>query len=229
MELSSLILRVLLLFFPGVVCAVLVDVLTVRRGRNVFQFLTHSYVLGMGSYLLVYGARELWALLAALFGLRPPLEMTFFTALVDERQRIAWGEIALAGLTSVPLAVAVAAIREWTMEKIVPRFQPGNFRKGGLKPEIGVPPQDFHPAPMGIPFQTPGLTMANREIPPLREGTYDKGGRNWPPFPPRPDVRPARWGSRSRLRHRLTPRRTGSSRRRSPDRRHRSASSFRVF
>jgi hypothetical protein len=110
MELSSLTLRVLLLFFPGVLCAMLVDVLTRRRDDSPGRFLTSAFVLGIGSYLLLYGARELCALSAALLGLRPPLQMTFFTALVDERQRIAWGEIALAALIAIPLAGLVAAV-----------------------------------------------------------------------------------------------------------------------
>lgn len=109
MELSSLTLRVLLLFFPGVLCAMLVDVLTRRRDDSPGRFLTSAFVLGIGSYLLLYGVREICAVLAAFFGLRPPLQMTFFTALADERQRIAWGEIVLAALVSVPLAVATSA------------------------------------------------------------------------------------------------------------------------
>lgn len=110
MELSALTLRVLLLFFPGVLCAMLVDALTVHRERTPVQFLTHSFVLGMGSYLLLNAVREFCATAAGLIGIRPPLPVTFFDALVNEKARIAWREIALAALLSVPLAGAVSAV-----------------------------------------------------------------------------------------------------------------------
>lgn len=109
MEISALTLRVLLLFFPGVLCAMLVDTLTRRRERAPAEFLTRSFVLGIGVYLVLYALRAVCELAADVLGLDPPLELTFFAALVDERQRIAWGEIALSALVSVPLAAVVAA------------------------------------------------------------------------------------------------------------------------
>ncbi|HEX5725825.1 MAG TPA: hypothetical protein VFX98_10200 [Longimicrobiaceae bacterium] len=109
MEISSLTLRVLLLFFPGVLCAMLVDSLTVHRGRTPVQFLTHAFVLGMGSYLSLAMARATCAAIADVLGLPPPLEMHFFAALADEQQSIAWGEIALTAAMAVPLGATVAA------------------------------------------------------------------------------------------------------------------------
>lgn len=74
------------------------------------QFLTNAFVLGMGSYLSLYMARALCAGAADVLGLSPPLEMRFFDALADEKQRIAWGEIALTVMMALPLGAAVAAI-----------------------------------------------------------------------------------------------------------------------
>ncbi|HET7232678.1 MAG TPA: DUF6338 family protein [Longimicrobium sp.] len=109
MELSSLTLRVLLLFFPGVLCALLVDALTVHRERTPAQFLTHAFALGMGSYLSLGVLRDVAAAFAQWLHLRQPLEITFFDALVNDRLRLAWGEIALAALVAVLLSAMISA------------------------------------------------------------------------------------------------------------------------
>lgn len=109
MEFSSLTLRVLLLFFPGVLCAILVDALTVHRDRTPMQFLTHAFALGIGSYLTLYVAREPVAAAARWFRTREPLDLTFFDALLNDHARIAWGEIALAACAATALAGALSA------------------------------------------------------------------------------------------------------------------------
>lgn len=109
MELSALTLRVLLLFFPGVLCAMLVDALTVHRERTPTQFLTNAFVLGFASYLLLYSGQWVCEGAANLLGVRPPRRVTFMDALMNDRLRIAWGEIVLAAGTGIVLGVAVSA------------------------------------------------------------------------------------------------------------------------
>lgn len=109
MELSTLTVRVLLLFFPGVICAMLVDTLTVHRERTSAQLLTHSFVLGLGSYLSLNVLREGWFWIARLTGSPRPLPVTFFDALTNEKLRISWGEIALATVVAVILGIGVSA------------------------------------------------------------------------------------------------------------------------
>jgi hypothetical protein len=109
MELSTLTVRVLLLFFPGVVCAILVDTLTVHRERTPAQLLTHSFVLGLGSYLSLNVLRSAFLWIARLTGSPRPLPVTFFDALTDEKLRISWGEIALGTLAAVILGIGVSA------------------------------------------------------------------------------------------------------------------------
>lgn len=96
MEVSALTLRVLLLFFPGVLCAMLVDALTVHRQRDSAQFLTHAFVLGLASYLLLYVGQWACAGAADVLGLPPPRPVTFVDALLNDNIRISWGEIVLA-------------------------------------------------------------------------------------------------------------------------------------
>lgn len=109
MELSTLTVRVLLLFFPGVICAMLVDTLTVHRERTSVQLLTHSFVLGLGSYLSLNALRGGSFWIARLTGSPRPLPVTFFDALTNEKLRISWGEIALATMVGVILAIGVSA------------------------------------------------------------------------------------------------------------------------
>ena len=109
MELSVLTLRVVLLFFPGVLCALVVHALTIQRERTTAQFLTSAFVFGVGTYLLLAGFREAYAAGAQRLGWRAPPQITFFDVLTDERARIAWGEIALSAVVASLLALVVAA------------------------------------------------------------------------------------------------------------------------
>jgi len=109
-ELSSLTLRVLLLFFPGVLCAMLLDALTVHRERTPVQFLTHAFALGMGSYLSLAASRDVLAAAAKWLRLREPLDVTFFDALLNDHARISWREIVLAALVGLMLVAVVSAV-----------------------------------------------------------------------------------------------------------------------
>jgi hypothetical protein len=109
MELSVLTLRVVLLFFPGVLCALVVHSLTIQRERTTPQFLTSAFVYGVSTYLLLAGIRPVYAGIASLLGLGAPPRVTFFKVLTDERARIAWGEIGLSAGVAVLLAVLVSA------------------------------------------------------------------------------------------------------------------------
>lgn len=87
----------------------LVDALTVHRERTPAQFLTNSFVLGISSYLLLYAGQWACAGMANLAGLRPPLPVTFFDALLNDRIRIAWGEIILTAGIGGMLGLLVSA------------------------------------------------------------------------------------------------------------------------
>lgn len=110
MDPSTLPVRVLLLFFPGVLCALLVDALLPQRSRSMAQFLTGAFVYGIGSYLVLFLGRGLGVAASRALALEPPPPLTFFSALVDERMRIVWQEIALAAFVAVLLGSAVSAV-----------------------------------------------------------------------------------------------------------------------
>jgi hypothetical protein len=109
MEVSALTLRVLLLFFPGVLCAMLVDALTVHRQRDSAQLLTHAFVLGLTSYLLLYLGQWGCAGAADVLGLPPPRPVTFVDALLNDKIRISWGEIVLAAWVAFLQGLVISA------------------------------------------------------------------------------------------------------------------------
>lgn len=110
MELSVLTLRVVLLFFPGVLCALIVHALTIQRERTTPQFLTSAFVYGVSTYLLLAGVREAYAVGAKVVGWKAPPRVTFFDVLTNEKARIAWGEIALSAGVALVLAIVLAAV-----------------------------------------------------------------------------------------------------------------------
>lgn len=110
MELSALTLRVVLLFFPGVVCALIVQALTNRRERTTPSFLIDAFLFGVGVYLLLAGLRAACAAVAQPAGWAVPPEITFFNVLINEQARISWGEIGFSALAALVLGAAVAAV-----------------------------------------------------------------------------------------------------------------------
>ncbi|HEX6040467.1 DUF6338 family protein [Longimicrobium sp.] len=110
MELSALTLRVVLLFFPGVVCALIVRALTNRRERTLSEFLIDSFVLGLGTYLSLAAFRAGYAGVAHLVRWASPPSITFFDVLTDEHSRISWGEIALSAVVAFLLGAVVSAV-----------------------------------------------------------------------------------------------------------------------
>ena len=110
MELSALTLRVVLLFFPGVVCALIVRALTNRRERATPEFLIDAFVFGVSTYLLLVMVQTGCAALALAAGWPAPAKITFFEVLLNETARISWGEIALSAVAALLLGAAVSAI-----------------------------------------------------------------------------------------------------------------------
>lgn len=124
MELSVLTLRVVLLFFPGVLCALVVDSLTIQRERTTPQFLTSAFVYGVSTYLLLAGSRAALETVCTWLGWAAPPRVTFFAALTDERTKIAWGEIGLSAGVAVLLAMLVsAALNHNLLHRIAERLR----------------------------------------------------------------------------------------------------------
>lgn len=103
MELSEFTFKLLLLFFPGILCAYLVDHLTIHRPRETFFFLLQSFVCGIFSYSIY------WAGVKSLAYFCPNIvdtNVVFLRALTDSTVSFSFKEI---GLTS-GIAVIVACV-----------------------------------------------------------------------------------------------------------------------
>ncbi len=102
MQASELVVRLILLFFPGVICAYIVDTFTSHKPRTQFQFLLNSLVLGLASYFLYWVLLRLFALCGA----NPP-EFVFLRALTDGQAPVVFREVAWAVLIAGCLGLAV--------------------------------------------------------------------------------------------------------------------------
>jgi len=103
MEISEVTVRLLLIFFPGIICAMITDALTVHRERKLWSFLLNSFVLGLSTYILTFA---LWQLLA-------PCQVTIMESLLQlkangGKEDPAVVEIVAAILLSIPLALGVS-------------------------------------------------------------------------------------------------------------------------
>jgi len=131
-DLSDLALRVVLLFFPGVIAALMTDALVNHRERTPFAFGTRAVVLGLLSYLSLAALRA--GVNMAGRSVVPPMaplpELIFFRALTDERVRLEWVEIALAVLAASGISLIVSAgINHKWLHRTARRF--GVSRRSG--------------------------------------------------------------------------------------------------
>lgn len=115
MDISQFTARLLLIFFPGIVCCLLVDALTPHYERKPFQFVIQSFVLGILSYTLYALAWFLNSLCAGMgiVLLRTdwwPEKVEIFSALFAENQAPNMPEVVMAALYSIPLGLIVSAM-----------------------------------------------------------------------------------------------------------------------
>jgi hypothetical protein len=110
MEISALVLRLIVIMLPGIVCALLVEKLTIHKPQNEFRFVMNVLLFGFLSYVClgIMSGLASWAI-----GLTPwsPVraKLGFWDSLLDERAPISFLEIGLSVLVAVPLAYAISA------------------------------------------------------------------------------------------------------------------------
>jgi len=114
MEMSNLTMRVLLLFFPGIVCAMVYDALTVHQKRTMSYFLVLSFVLGMASYTVLFCVEFLFAAIRAR-GIPASPQLCFFSFVTEEKPRVDFAETFWACLAAFPLALllTLASSKKW--------------------------------------------------------------------------------------------------------------------
>lgn len=105
MEISEFAFKLLILFFPGIVCALIVDQLTIHRPTEVTFFLLRSFVLGIGCYFLY------WVLLHGLHSRWPgtfSTSVAFFKAQTGSFSQSTFGEIVWVTLVAVGFACVIS-------------------------------------------------------------------------------------------------------------------------
>lgn len=124
MDFSELTLRLMLIFFPGIVCHLIVDPLTVHKDRQPFQVLLFAFVYGVLSYLIyaaiLYGGFYVSSsFLAATGGIKVPVDgssafqnpqVAFANFLLDPKRPLNLTEIICATTIAIVLAFAITAL-----------------------------------------------------------------------------------------------------------------------
>ena len=111
MDFSEFTIRLLLLFFPGIICAFLVDSFTVHRPREQFVFFLQSFALGISSYCLFWALLPVHKVIGNKLGLwQPRSEVVFLRALVNNQVTISYSEIAWVCVISVLLALVITFV-----------------------------------------------------------------------------------------------------------------------
>ena len=107
MEISELLIRVILLFLPGIIAKIIIDQLSQIEEKRHFYFVIYSLVLGFISYFL-YGFFVY--LINSLNFLEYPINVSFLESLLDDERRINVNEIAYTSLISILLGVFIAFV-----------------------------------------------------------------------------------------------------------------------
>lgn len=98
------------MFLPGIISAVVIDILTTHRKRQSFHFLLHSYLLGVTSYGFLMLVVWINNRIVMLFGKTPTWKITFLNSLLDSKVKINVSEVFYASLISIIIAIIVVVI-----------------------------------------------------------------------------------------------------------------------
>lgn len=104
MEISEFTFKLLLLFFPGIICAYLVDQLTIHRPREAFSFLLQSFVYGIFSYFIYWVGLKMFAYF---WPSTANPDITFLRALTDSTVSFSFKEIVFTCGIAIVLACVI--------------------------------------------------------------------------------------------------------------------------
>ncbi len=92
MEISELTIRILLLFFPGIICTLIIDSLTVHREESSFTFIVYSFIFGLSCYLIFSFVKYALDQIPLINALIDP-KVVFLDALLDNKIPIDYFEL----------------------------------------------------------------------------------------------------------------------------------------
>lgn len=104
MGIDELTIRLLLLFFPGIICSYIVDKLTIHEPRSQFHFLLRSFVFGLTSYFVYWiGVKIINIGLNCVFN--RSIQIVFLESFSSESTHISWIEIIIVTCIAIILGV----------------------------------------------------------------------------------------------------------------------------
>ncbi len=103
MDITEFAFKLLLIFFPGIICAYLIDLFTNHKERTQFEFVINSFLLGFGSYLT-------YAAIINLFAPEIFSEMNVIHVITQSEKIISIKEIFQVSSVSVVIAVLIVII-----------------------------------------------------------------------------------------------------------------------
>jgi len=118
MGLNEFAIKLLLIFFPGIICAYVVDLLTVHRQRETTFFLLQSFIFGIFSYALYWMGIKI---LACFMPNHFSGSVTFLLSLVDSKTPFSFREIWIVTFISIGLACAVTLINKYRLLHVIAR------------------------------------------------------------------------------------------------------------
>ncbi|TYS51151.1 DUF6338 family protein [Bacillus infantis] len=109
MQFSELTVRLLLIFFPGIISSLIIDNLTIHRGREFKVFLLHSFMLGLSSYFMLFIVVAINNWIVSLRDLTPTWRVNFLDSLIKEDASINITEVLIATVISIFLSILFSA------------------------------------------------------------------------------------------------------------------------
>lgn len=119
MQFSELTVRLLLIFFPGIISAIIIDNLTIHRGRELKVFLLNAFILGLSSYFVLFTWIYVNNWIVKMRGLEPTWKVNFLDSLIDKTSDIHIIEVLIATIVSVLLGLSISAAINY---KLLHRF-----------------------------------------------------------------------------------------------------------
>jgi hypothetical protein len=119
MEITEFAFKLLILFFPGIICAYLIDQLTIHRPREAFFFLLQAFTLGLICYF------SYWVIVEIIVYFYPNSispEITFLKALTNSNLSFSFGEIVFVSFISVILACLVSVASRYKLLNRTARY-----------------------------------------------------------------------------------------------------------
>lgn len=110
LDFSELTIRLLLIFFPGIIAALVINSLTTHKKKEFNLFLLYSFILGLTSYFGVYLFVLVNNMIVNLNGYDGKLKLQFLESLTNGESFIQIEEVLITTVVAFLMAIGISAI-----------------------------------------------------------------------------------------------------------------------